>query len=64
MSVDYENLHKNVERKSGFQLNCAFLFRISSAVEQRTVNPLVVGSNPSSGAPGSYDESHNCFFYV
>ena len=26
-----------------------FAFRISSAVEQWTVNPLVVGSNPSSG---------------
>ena len=25
------------------------LFRISSAVEQRTVNPLVAGSNPASG---------------
>ncbi len=24
-------------------------FRISSAVEQRTVNPLVAGSNPASG---------------
>ena len=27
----------------------AFLFRNSSAVEQWTVNPLVVGSNPTSG---------------
>ena len=27
----------------------SFLFRISSVVEQWTVNPLVVGSNPTSG---------------
>ncbi len=28
------------------------LFRISSAVEQWTVNPLVAGSNPASGEQG------------
>lgn len=45
-------------------LNYHFLFRNSSAVEQRTVNPLVVGSNPSSGEAGSYGESSNCLFLI
>jgi hypothetical protein len=36
------------------------LFRISSAVEQRTVNPLVAGSNPASGV---FSPSIEGFFY-
>ncbi len=32
-----------------FRMAAILLFRISSAVEQWTVNPLVAGSNPASG---------------
>ena len=44
-----------------------FTFRVSSAVEQWTVNPLVAGSNPAPGDSidiGSYSESCNCHFCI
>ncbi len=42
-------LHKGIARKSTLVLRLLLLFRISSAVEQWTVNPLVASSNLASG---------------
>ena len=41
--------HKGIAQKSTYALRSLLLFRISSAVEQWTVNPLVASSNLASG---------------
>jgi hypothetical protein len=46
MKVQYD---KEIAQKSTHGLKLSLLFRISSAVEQWTVNPLVVCSNHTSG---------------